>query len=153
MQERKNTFPKKEHLSGEMEIEKVYREGEYLFCFPYKVVVCLAREKEREALRILVNVPKKRFKHAVDRNRGRRQIREVYRLNKHALRDYLTEQGLHLYVAIHYVGEKLETTAFLEKKMVLLLDKVKKKVEQKEFKFLSSVKEIKGGGDERAVEV
>ncbi len=140
MQVYKNTFPKKERLYGEMEIEKVYREGEYLFCFPYKVVVCLASEKEREVLRVLVNVPKRRFKHSVDRNRGRRQIREVYRINKHALREYLTEQGLHLYVAIHFVGEKLESTDFLEKKMVILLEKVKKKIEQKEFKFLSSVK-------------
>ncbi len=140
MQAYKNTFPKKERLFGEIEIEKVYRDGEYLFCFPYKVVVCLAMEKEREALRVLVNVPKKRFKHAVDRNRGRRQIREAYRLNKHLLREYLTEQGLHLYIAIHFVGEKLESTAFMERKMVILLDKLKKKIEQREFKFLSSVK-------------
>ncbi len=140
MQAYKNTFPKKERLCGEIEIEKVYREGEYLFCFPYKIVVCLAREKEREFLRVLVNVPKKRFKHAVDRNRGRRQIREVYRLNKHVLREYLKTQDLHLYLAIHFVGDKLESTPFLEKKMVLVLDKVKKKVERREFKFLSSVK-------------
>ena len=30
-------------------------------------------------------MPKKRFKHAVDRNRVKRQLREAYRRNKHLL--------------------------------------------------------------------
>ena len=36
-------------------------------------------------IKILISVPKKRFKHAVDRNRVKRQIREAYRHNKQLL--------------------------------------------------------------------
>ena len=36
-------------------------------------------------------MPKKRFKHAVDRNRIKRQLREAYRHHRHLLTDSMAE--------------------------------------------------------------
>ena len=38
-----------------------------------------------------MSVPKKRFKHAVDRNRVKRQLREAYRHHRHLLADRMGE--------------------------------------------------------------
>lgn len=40
------------------------------------------RAKDASCVQLLISVPKKHFKHAVDRNRVKRQVREAYRLHK-----------------------------------------------------------------------
>ena len=47
---------------------------------------------------------KKKLKLAHDRNRRKRLLRELYRLNKHALLKYLQAQGLYIAISINYVG-------------------------------------------------
>lgn len=42
---------------------------------------------------VLIVAPKKRLRHAVDRNRMKRQIREAYRLNKHILWDAIDKRS------------------------------------------------------------
>lgn len=74
---------------------------------------------------MLISVPKKRFHDAVDRNRVKRQIREAYRKNKHALVEQAATMGKGLLVAFVYVSDKIETTDHIEKRMVRLLDKMK----------------------------
>ena len=49
-------------------------------------------------MQLLISVPKKRFKHAVDRNRVKRQVREAYRKNKSLLEGKVN--GLDYYIRI-----------------------------------------------------
>ncbi len=119
----RNTFPKKEHLYGSTIVEALYEKGVSLFIYPYRMVYCFVEDGE-VPVRCLVSAPKKRFKHAVDRNRLKRQMREGYRLNKHSLVSYLTENELHIHLGIHYVGQKLEPSGFMHKKMVVLMKKL-----------------------------
>jgi ribonuclease P protein component len=125
----RNTFPKKEHLFGEATVETLYKEGASMFLYPYKLTF-LKVGNEDVAVRCLVYAPKKRFKHAVDRNRLKRQIREVYRTNKHSLFTFMNEQESHLHIAIHYVGDKLESYAFMQKRMIQLLNKLEKRLKE-----------------------
>ena len=54
--------------------------------FPLRVVYVNKERAHGEVpVQILISVPKKRFKHAVDRNRVKRQVREAYRLHKQVL--------------------------------------------------------------------
>ncbi len=82
----RKTLGKSERLCGRRLTETLFSEGSRsLSAYPLRVVF---REKPDmpvgEAL-FLVSVSKRRFKHAVCRNRVKRQVREAYRRNKHIL--------------------------------------------------------------------
>ena len=78
----------------------------------------------QKGVSILISVPKKRFHDAVDRNRVKRQIREAYRKNKHALVEQVAQSGRGLLVAFIYVSAEIESTEYVEKRVVRLLDKI-----------------------------
>ena len=127
MPELKNTFPKAEHLCGKTAIDKLYAEGKTFLSYPVRIVF---REtpKEEVPARCLVNAPKRKFKHATDRNRIKRQIREAYRKNKHELYQSLEEKEYQLHLAITYIGDKIESTGFVEKKIKSALAKLIEKL-------------------------
>ncbi|WP_291723852.1 ribonuclease P protein component [Bernardetia sp.] len=79
------TFSKKERLSSIKDIEMLFKKGNSLFVFPLKLIFIkktLDEDKKLQPARLLISVPKRNFKKAVDRNRIKRQIREGYRLQK-----------------------------------------------------------------------
>lgn len=78
-------FPKNEHLKSSILIKKVMDDGCSVFSFPLKCYFLLSDTTEVSPLQLAVMVPKKRFPHAVDRNRLKRLMRESYRLNKSQL--------------------------------------------------------------------
>lgn len=82
------TLSKTERLCGRKTIDALFsdRHRRSIVAFPLRVVyVVRPREDGMPAAQMLVSVSKRRFHHAVDRNRAKRQVREGYRLNKHIL--------------------------------------------------------------------
>lgn len=70
---------------------------------------------------VLISVSKRHFKHAVDRNRVKRQLREAYRLNRHLLLKHLPS-GTRLVVAFIWLSpEHFESQAIHAKMQKLLL--------------------------------
>lgn len=70
-----------------MQIDKLFEPGggsKSITAYPIRVVYHMTEKTEANAS-ILISVPKRQFKHAVDRNHVKRQIREAYRQNKHLL--------------------------------------------------------------------
>ncbi len=76
---------------------------------------------------ILVSVPKKKFKHATDRNRIKRMIREAYRLNKQELIDSLQGQEYKLLIAFLYIGKEISGYTEIEQAMQKALSLLKEK--------------------------
>lgn len=91
--------------------------------FPLRVVYMFV-DGQQVPLSMMVSVSKHRFKHAVKRNRVKRQIREAWRLKKQPLADGLSLQGKHLAVAFIYLSEELEPTAFIGRQMELSVCKL-----------------------------
>lgn len=100
-------FRKKERLSSEKDIECLFEKGKAFLAFPLRVIFYWEEADEGQAVpdvAILISVGKKKFKHAVDRNRLKRLVREAYRLNKHLLADnplLLTKRLRLSFVYIH----------------------------------------------------
>lgn len=120
---KRNTFPLKEHLKSKKAIEKLYAEGAAVTAFPLRAVFLEVSADEQEpTAAILINVAKKRFRHAVDRNLVKRRIREAYRTGKHKFIDTLQNSGKKMAVAILYIDNRHNSTVFLKRKMEKLLD-------------------------------
>ena len=102
--------------------------------FPLRIVYMqMERSGEEEAIKaplasILVSVPKKRFRHAVDRNRMKRLIREAYRLNKHILWEALEEKDFRLALAFVCITDTLPTFYTVNKSMKKALTRIAEKV-------------------------
>ena len=67
-----------------------------------------------------VSVSKRHFKHAVNRNRIKRLMREVYRLNKG---DYFNNSSTQYALMILYIGKDGTDFETINSKMRLLFDK------------------------------
>jgi ribonuclease P protein component len=78
---------------------------------------------------ILVSVPKRRFHHAVDRNRMKRQIREAYRLNKHILWNKLGETPKSLAIAFICIADKPCSTANVMSSVKKILHRIEERTE------------------------
>ena len=99
MQQEKLTFRKQERLTGEIRIKELFEKGEFLLSYPFRVGYVVA-PKSDVPVKVVISVPKKRFKRAVNRNRIKRLIRESYRLNKKSLYELLGEKGYAIYLAV-----------------------------------------------------
>ena len=80
-------YPTKEKLKQKREIDLLFGKGKWLTCGNLRVISIDLDKKPQEGLivenqKVGVSVSKRYFKKAVHRNRIKRQLREVYRLNK-----------------------------------------------------------------------
>lgn len=80
-------FPKREHLVLKRDIDALFTAGGHsLAAYPVRAIWRLAPSAGDGArVKVMVSVSKRKFKHAVSRNRAKRQLREAYRLNKSIL--------------------------------------------------------------------
>ncbi|MBO4753538.1 MAG: ribonuclease P protein component [Bacteroidales bacterium] len=111
------TLPKSERLYLRESIGELFANGRTFVVFPYRVVYLLKKadaenlpdaEKQGRCA-IMAVAPKKRFKHAVDRNHVKRLTREAYRVQKLPLHETLEKTGHSLEVAFLYVDNKFIT--------------------------------------------
>ncbi|MDR1455195.1 MAG: ribonuclease P protein component [Tannerella sp.] len=83
MDVKRATFPKSERLSWKRHIDRLFAEGRSFVAYPLRVVYLPVRtEPAATAVSVLVGVPKRKLRHAADRNFVKRRIRESYRLRK-----------------------------------------------------------------------
>lgn len=116
------TFKKEERLCNKRLIDKLFHNGSSFLCYPYKASWLIVDEPADAPAQILISVPKKRYKLAVDRNLLKRRIREAYRLNKQQhLYDVLNGMQKNIVFSIAYVGKEIELYPLMEKKMLKLL--------------------------------
>lgn len=113
-------FPKTEKLKSAKTIENLFAEGKTYSKFPIKLFFLPKEEIETNLAAFAV--PKRSFKSAVDRNRLKRQLREVYRLNKDLLEEIHGKKFVMLFL---YLGKVKPQYADLDKSMVKLLKKLR----------------------------
>lgn len=122
------TFSKEERLCSRKQIENLYAEGHRMMAFPYSVtwqVFC----NENPTCQVLIVAPKRRFHHAVDRNRVKRLTRECWRHTKPQLYDFLAERGISLTLSLVYIHNEIMPYEQLLRKMEKLVLQLQKEIE------------------------
>ena len=94
--------------------------------YPVRVVMQISKSVENAGIQVVMSVPKKKLKHAVDRNRVKRLLRETYRLNKQTLLEQSEAQGVSVRLAFIWIPSEILDYKRVEKKMKEALVKVGK---------------------------
>ncbi len=129
----RNTFCKAERLCSHKVIEALFAGGNKSFsAYPIRAIYMPidlneGSGKQGAAVQLLISVSKRHFKHAVDRNRVKRQIRESYRLNKHSLLSSLPE-GKGLALSFIWLSDEHFPTDVIEEKVKKLLNKLEETI-------------------------
>ena len=124
------TFRKQERMVSNLLIEALFDSGKSrsVTAFPLRAVYHTTERREGSApVQVLISVPKKRFRHAVGRNRVKRQIREAYRHHKAILTEKVAE-GKQLAVVFIWLADELYESAQVERSVKHLLEKVAERV-------------------------
>ncbi len=119
------TFCQEERLKSRKQIAALFKNRRSVGAYPLRIFW-----GERPYLEgtypvsIGFNVSKRLYKHAVDRNRYRRLMQEAFRLQKHALYDFLEKEGKQLNLLLIFVGKEGADYATVERKFKKLMDKL-----------------------------
>jgi len=98
---KKYGLSRSEKLKSVVRTEKLFTKGKSFRVFPFSVYFRLSNDGELTQNQFLVSVGKHYFKHAVDRNRMKRLVREAYRKNKLPL--YETSELKNVFFNIGFV--------------------------------------------------
>lgn len=114
------SFPKREKLTGKKKIEGLFKEGSSFYLKSFQVRFLLSADVDQPH-QILISVPKKNFKRAVDRNLIKRRIREAYRLNKGLIHEFKPH-----YIGFVYISKEILTFPEIQDQLIKVLDRLKK---------------------------
>ncbi|MDR5591350.1 ribonuclease P protein component [Christiangramia sp. SM2212] len=119
------SFGKEEKLKSKKLIDQLFAEGQHIKSYPLKLVYIPFDNSETKELKTGVSVPKKLVKTAVQRNRIKRMMREVYRKNKYLVTNDLTSS--YAFMFIHISREEMPYDK-LDKSMNKILKSFKEKM-------------------------
>ena len=125
------TLSKQERICSKKLIEELFTGtgSRSLTAFPIRAVFLKRQQTTNQPqAAMLVSVPKRYFKHAVKRNRVKRQIREAFRRNKSILTSHLHNEGDAVAVAFVWLTDKLYPTAEVESRMVQLMTRISERL-------------------------
>lgn len=121
-------YPANEKLKQKRQIDLLFAKGKWQSCGSLRVISLDLERKpqedfELENQKVGVSVSKKYFKKAVHRNRIKRQLREVYRLNKEAFTTHFGEKSLTM---IFWVSKEMPASLSSLQENFLMLCKPRK---------------------------
>ncbi len=119
-------FSSNQKIKGIKAINGLFEQPNRALDYPLKAFYFLTKRDDSK-IKIAVSVSKRRFKKSPDRNRIKRIIREAYRINQ---QDFFRDETLsgELLVMIVYIGKELPNMNDVQKSMINLFIKIKKRI-------------------------
>lgn len=117
-----HSFPKELRLTHKRDIDILFSKGKRIKSHPFIVLYHQTEMPKSAPFKLLISVPKKNFKRAVDRNYLKRCIREIVRKNKESLSS--NNKGTSLCVAILYSFRTILPFKELEHSLLEALKKI-----------------------------
>jgi len=121
----RQTFRKDERLCKKVLITDLYNLGKSFTVYPFRLTYLVRDFPSDYPASLLISVPKRMIRQAVDRNIVKRRIRESYRKNKFILYDYLTEKQVKMIISITYTPKELLPYHLLQQKIIVLLQRLR----------------------------
>lgn len=124
----RNLFPKKARLSLKRDIDHLFENGQSFLSYPLRIIYLSdsVATLTESGISILISVPKKRIKRAVQRNRIKRLTREAFRLNQHIIPP---TDNRRLHIAFLYIANEVLPYTHIEKAMRKTLRTIHEKTE------------------------
>ncbi|MBQ7442247.1 MAG: ribonuclease P protein component [Bacteroidaceae bacterium] len=119
----RNRFPKTQRLCSRKSIDALFQGGDgrkTVSAFPIRAVFMNNEAGAGEPpMQVLISVAKRHLRHATDRNRAKRQMREAWRLNRDIIPQELT-----LNIAFLWLADTPQPTPLIRRKMRNLLHRI-----------------------------
>ena len=118
-------FNKEERLCSKKSLDLLFKNGSSFLLYPFRITHLFIAEAHHYPAQVVINVAKKRYKHAVDRNLIKRRTREAYRLQKEEklYRSLINQEKL-LLLSIQFIGKQKYDFDFFEKRLIQAFKKL-----------------------------
>lgn len=109
-------FRKSERLCGIKRVSNLFATGRSLTVPSIRVIFLITpADPSAMPVRVLITVPRRHFRRAVDRNLIRRRIREAWRKNKEPLLTVMRDNGKHADIALVWTDTAIRSWDHTEK--------------------------------------
>lgn len=128
-------LPKGERLYLREEIERLHDRGHSFVSYPIRIVwlaepIATHSPSEQAQVAVMTSVAKRRFKHAVDRNRIKRMTRSAYRLHKNPLWQAAIQHHCTVRLALQSVAKTMPTYPELAQAVEQAIARIVKEIDK-----------------------
>jgi len=113
------SFKKEERLCSKKFLTELFDNGSSFLVYPYRVIWLKSPNQNQPfPIQVVISVPKKRFKSAVDRNLIKRRTKEIYRMGKEEqLYPAVNSHQKKILLGLSYVGKEIHDFDYLQQKI------------------------------------
>lgn len=118
------SFGKAYKLCSKLLIDEIFSSGKMAKAYPFIIRYKTVELPTNTPFQVVISAPKRRFRHAFQRNRIKRVCREVLRKQKHILETPLREKGKQMGLFLIYTGKEELSSQELSHKCEVLFKKI-----------------------------
>lgn len=123
------TLTKGERLKKKQHLDALFQSEHSFIEYPFRIVYCKIPKEEAEIpAKVLISIPKRRIKKAVNRNLLKRRTREAYRREKQKLYECVKGAEDTLALGFLYIANSVKSYDEITEAIIAIINKLKEKL-------------------------